>query len=425
MVETATVSTPELKPVSPPYLISWNLTKRCNLKCGHCYLDSTELDGKTDISTEKAYEIIDSIASLSPGAMLILTGGEPLLRPDIFNLAARAADSGLTPVLGTNGTLIDSVMAEQIKASKIKGVGLSLDSATPLFHDSFRALDGAWAKTLKAAELLHARSMDFQLQFTVMRENMQELQAVIELAIATKARAVNIFFLVCTGRGSDRTDLTPEQYEEALNLVAKAEIKYRGRLMVRARCAPHILRITEEMGNKTSLAGATAGCIAADGYLRIAPDGGLTPCPYIPVTEATPNIFSKSNMPERLSDIWKNGKDFQLLRSGAAGGKCSGCDYEVECGGCRARALATSGDLLGEDPLCAYDSSVKTGKNSVKEENENGETVWTDEATERLNAVPPFLKVMVKAGVERYARHLGQKIVTPELMQELKGKTGM
>ena len=180
---------PNTSAETPPYLISWNLTKRCNLKCGHCYLDAADLDGGTDISTEQAYEIIDSITPLSPGGMLILTGGEPLLRPDIFDIAAYAAKNGLTPVLGTNGTLIDSNIARQIKLSKIKGVGLSIDSATPHFHDTFRALNGAWDSTLKAVKLLRSHSVDFQFQFTVMQENIEQLQAVIELAAESGARA--------------------------------------------------------------------------------------------------------------------------------------------------------------------------------------------------------------------------------------------
>ncbi len=420
----ALTSSTVIKKQAPPYLISWNLTKRCNLRCDHCYLNSTELNGGSDISTAEATGIIDSVAALSPGAMLILTGGEPLLRPDIFDIASYAADSGLTPVLGTNGTLIDEQTIKQIKASNIKGVGLSLDSVTPLFHDRFRALKGAWAKTLGAAALLHEHAIDFQFQFTVMRENMDQIQDVIELAAVTNARAINIFFLVCTGRGSDRTDLTPEEYEAALHLIAEAESKFRGRLMVRARCAPHILRIADETNigkiDKTSEAGSTAGCIAADGYLRIAPDGEVTPCPYIPVENSTPNIFT-----ENIKDIWEKGEDFQLLRSSSLGGKCGECDYSLECGGCRARALATTGNIMGEDPLCAYEPPRKSGNLDIKEKKKEEKTEWSEEAIKRLDAVPPFLQTMVKTGVERYARHRGLNIITPEVMKELKGKTGM
>src|SRR3990172_7047369 len=163
----------------PPFLVSWNLTKRCNLKCDHCYLDSTEIDGTSDISTNDAKTIIDEISSLNPNALLIMTGGEPLLRQDFFSLAEYASNNGLMVVVGTNGTLIDDSAAKELLKSGVKGVGISIDSITPDYHDSFRGIAGAWEKTVKGMEVLKKYGIPFQTQFTIAKANKQELEQVI------------------------------------------------------------------------------------------------------------------------------------------------------------------------------------------------------------------------------------------------------
>ncbi len=402
-----------------PFLISWNITKRCNLRCEHCYLDAAELEGGDDVSTEEAMGFVDQIASVNPQAMLILTGGEPLLRPDCFDIAAYAAQKGLTVVLGTNGTLIDGKTIKNIKDSGIRGVGISLDSAAPGYHDGFRGLEGAWSMTLEGIRHLRKNNIDFQLQLTVTRTNRKDIPSIIELAHREGARAVNIFFLVCTGRGQNMTDLTPLEYESVLEELVKAEEVYRDRIMVRARCAPHILRIASKKSPESPLLkGETSGCIAARGYLRISPEGFVTPCPYMPVTEKSGSLRSLS-----LSEIWNDDPTFRALRSPVYNGTCSRCEFNELCGGCRARALATSGDLMGEDPWCDYEPDDRPRPKTPK----NGEDVdglWTDEARERLGKVPPFLRAMVKRGIERYARTKGLKKITPEIMSELRKRTG-
>lgn len=400
-----------------PFLISWNVTKRCNLKCSHCYLDSDELSGGGDLPTGSAFKIVREVSSLSPGAMLILTGGEPLLRPDIFDIASSAADSGLTVVVGTNGTLIDRETVERLKASGVKGVGLSLDSSGPAYHDRFRGQEGSWEKTIHAMGLLKRHGLDFQIQFTVTRENRAELPGVVSIAADSGARALNVFFLVCTGRGQEMTDLTPEEYEAALAYVLGVEREYADRLLVRARCAPHILRIASKIDPESPLLkGGTSGCIAGTGYLRISPEGGVTPCPYIPSDEGTPNVNDID-----LETIWNGSPRFKALRTSGYGGRCGDCEYDELCGGCRARALATTGDLMGEDRWCLYEPGDKEDK---KARDKKVGPEWTIEAAERLNNVPSFLRAMVRAGVERYARKKNIDEITPELMTMIKRRAG-
>lgn len=401
-----------------PYLISWNITRRCNLSCAHCYLDSTALDGAGDITTEEAMRFVDEITSLNPGAMLVLTGGEPLLRPDIFEITGYAASGGLTVFLGTNGTLLDEAAALRLVRSGVKGVGVSIDSLTPSYHDSFRGVEGAWEKAVNGVEALKGAGLDFQIQFTITKDNRNELPQIIDFSRRRGARALNIFFLVCTGRGQELTDLDQSAFESTLREIAEARSFSNNGLMIRARCAPQFLRVLSESDPESPLLrGATSGCIAGKNYLRISPDGHVTPCPYIPADGNSPNLSGKG-----LVEIWREDKQFISLRDHALEGPCGGCAYEKLCGGCRARAVAGSKDLMGEDPSCGYPSREETRRALRDEEQTLKEAVWTDEARERLERVPEFLRGMVAAGVERYALAKGIKEITPEVMSELKSR---
>ncbi|MEE9613637.1 MAG: SPASM domain-containing protein, partial [Thermodesulfobacteriota bacterium] len=249
-------------------------------------------------------------------------------------------------------------------------------------------------------------------------DNHREVPKVIELARGKGARAVNIFFLVCTGRGQDVTDITPEQYEEVLTYLVEAERELEGEMMVRARCAPHILRIASQKNPESALLkGETSGCIAATGYLRVSPEGFVTPCPYIPESA----VSKWSNLKEKsLREIWDTEPMFLALRERKYTGRCGDCEFNDICGGCRARSLAASGDLMGEDPWCSYEPEDKKDRAPAPAV----DPVWTDAAMVRLKKVPIFLRPMVKRGLERYAKNRRLKEITPEIMAELKGRTG-
>lgn len=388
----------------PPFLISWNITRRCNLKCAHCYLDAKELSGEDELTTVEAKKALDRISATSPQAMLILTGGEPLLRPDIYYIAEYASSLGLTVVIGTNGTTIKAGSIKRLIDAGVKGFGLSLDSAESFRHDRFRGMAGAWARTMEAVEILRSNGCDFQLQFTATRENRDEIPGIIRLAEEKGAKAVNVFFLVCTGRGQEMTDLTPKEYEEVLRYIARAGKDYKGRLLVRARCAPHFVRIASEEGIDS--ASFTSGCIAGKGYLRVSPDGFVTPCPYIPVNAGSLNIKDFG-----LDHILTNDPAFKLLNRADQNGPCKDCEFAVSCGGCRARALASTGDLMGADPWCGYVPEKKAAPSSPS---------WSVEAEERLKKIPVFLRPMVRRGVEAYARKKGLCEITPEVMAVIK-----
>lgn len=409
-----------------PYIISWNLTRRCNLRCEHCYLNSTERDVGDYTCTERGIKTIDQIAELNSNAMLILTGGEPLLRDDLTELVFYATSKGLTVFLGTNGTLMNRKIAGELETAGLKGAGVSLDSATPEYHDKLRGEPGAWKKAIAGIGALKVAGIYFQVQFTVTRGNLDQIPYIIELAESLGARAVNFFFLVCTGRGQEMTDITSIEYEETLKYLLKAEKEYRGRILVRARCAPHFIRVAgEEDPESALLKGDTSGCIAGTGYLRITPEGFVTPCPYMPADDSVAKRLDLNKL--SLKEIWFDSGLFRSLRDPKLQGKCGECDYDTLCGGCRARALASGEGLMGTDPWCEYDPPKGAKKSREAKAAKDGKRwipVWSLEAVRRLNRVPDFLKPMVREGVEQFARSRNITEITPEIMKELKDRTG-
>lgn len=400
-----------------PFLISWNVTKRCNLRCAHCYLDASDLESKSgELSASESFKLIDEISLLAPGGMLILTGGEPLVREDIFDLAGYASGKGLYVVLGTNGTLLTDNIVSRLKEQGVKGVGISIDSLSPSSHDAFRGLQGSWEKMVAGIDILSRHGMEFQLQFSVNKNNQHEIESVVEFAYEKGARAMNVFFLVCTGRGQDLADISPQQYEKVLLQLADMDKKYSGKMIVRGRCAPHFLRVVKQRDPESPvMKGATSGCIAGTHYFRITSDGDVTPCPYMSTVAG--NVRKKN-----LSEIWQDSGIFHILRNPSYNGRCADCEFSDVCGGCRARALAANGDLMGEDPWCEH--KPEEGKRADKKS--AGDILWEDGAAERLNNVPLFLRSMVKMGLEQYARAKGLSHITPAMMEEMRKrvKTG-
>lgn len=222
-----------------PYLIALNLTKRCNLKCAHCYLDATTKAGgaSDELTTEESFRLIDQIAEVNRGCLLVITGGEPLVRPDILDIARYAVAKGFIVVFGTNGMLINDRMAKTLVEIGVMGVGISIDSLDKEKHDRFRGVPGAWEDAVAGIEACKRNGLQFQVHFSAQPMNYQELPQVIDWAHGLGARVVNIFFMVCTGRGEELTDITPTQYEEVLTYLVDCQDKYKD-MLVRARCAP-------------------------------------------------------------------------------------------------------------------------------------------------------------------------------------------
>ncbi len=410
-----------------PQTISWNLTRLCNLGCAHCYLDAKARTGNTreELDTEECLRVIDEIHALNPEALVIMTGGEPLLRPDILDLCRYAAERGLWVVMGTNGTLLDSAMAKALKRVGVMGVGISIDSLAREAHDRFRGKTGAWRKAVDAIHRAKEADLETVIQVSLAPWNIGELPAFVEWAHQKGARAVNFYFLVCTGRGQDQTGLSPEACEEAYHRLYELQCRYRGSLLVNAKCAPQFQRfIHQQDANSPHLRAFQGGCPAATSYLRIGPRGEVTPCPYIPT--AGGNL-----MEQPLDVIWATGEAFMTLRNrDGLGGRCGSCEYRVVCGGCRARALAEHGDLLAEDSSCSYGPTASSaqaitlpaGATYFQEAPAGEEVPWTAEAQAILAKIPPFVRGMVKSRMERHAVKQGLPQITAGMLREIREK---
>lgn len=393
-----------------PYLVALNLTERCNLACDHCYLDARHLKegGRDELSTADLKRVLSEIAEVGPEAMVVLTGGEPTLRPDLPELAAHASGLGLMVVVGTNGMSLTRARVETLQQAGVAGVGISVDSLIPETHDTFRGLTGAWARTMAGIDACQDAEMPFQIHFSATDETAGEIDDMVGFARASGAMVLNVFFMVCTGRGEKYSGISAEKYDQVLRRVARAAREEK-RLMVRAKCAPHFKRIAIEMDPDWPITAAhgydAGGCIAATRYARVTPNGEVTPCPYM-------ENSAGSLRDQSFRDIWNDAPVLNALRMPKLEGRCGACEFQKLCGGCRARPLAEIGNMMGEDSLCTYQpqggaviTPMMPGAQAMN---------WSDAAETHIARVPGFVRRMVRRRAEDYVREQGRSIVTKQ-----------
>jgi len=358
---------PPLHPGGPPpaasengvpalRLLAWETTRRCNLSCLHCRAVAEDHLYPDELTTEEGEALLKDVATLGP-AVIILTGGEPLLRPDIFHLARFGADLGLRMVMAVNGTLLTQDIARRLKEAGIKRLSISIDGPDAASHDAFRGQIGAFAGALAGIEAAKKAGLNFQINTTVTRSNLPQLEALAQLAVKLGAVGLHIFLLVPTGRGRALLSeiITAAEYEDVLNWFA--EQKGNLPLELKATCAPHYYRVirqkAKEKGEKIEfvthgLDAVTKGCLGGQGFAFVSHVGQVQPCGYLEL--------SAGNVKEKpFSRIWRESELFQRLRNpDLLKGKCGACEFRRVCGGCRARAFEVFGDELAEEPLCLY-----------------------------------------------------------------------
>jgi radical SAM protein with 4Fe4S-binding SPASM domain len=426
-----------------PYVISWNLTYRCNLACEHCYLDAggtplvdtANFADRSELGTEECFKVIDEISTFAPECLTILTGGEPLLRRDILEIVQRAAERGLWVVVGTNGVRITENLGRRLADAGARGLSLSLDALDPDRHDRFRRVRGAWQNTVEGAGILNRAGLPFIVQTTAGSHNLGELDAIADFAHDRLAAKVwNLYFLVPTGRGQFVSDITPAQYDEVLASLYRIQTKYKGRMLVNAKCAPHYIKtVLENQGSQIrTYSGGAGGCPAGTHYMGIRPNGDVTPCPYLPV-------FAGTLRTSRLADLWTSSELFtDIRRRTSLGGRCGECELNAHCGGCRARAYGMTGDVMSEDPLCTHTPGTFAGSQvltlpALSERSESKGTIqyglespktieWDPAAAERMKKIPAFVRGMVTRAVEDSCRKNGIARVTVEELERIRAR---
>ena len=341
----------------PLKMVAWELTRGCNLACVHCRASAERGPYPGELSTKECLRVMDEIASISK-PVIILTGGEPLLRTDIFDLASYGSKKGFRMVMATNGTLITEEMIREMKVSGIQRISVSMDGPNAETHDAFRKVSGAFEGSLRGIEIAKKGGLEFQINTTITQANLHLIAEILRLAVVLGAAAHHIFLLVPTGRGRDLKDqeISGLDYEKTLHWFY--EQRDQVPLQLKATCAPHYYRILRQRAKKEGkkilqqsegLDATTRGCLGGISFCFISHIGQVQPCGYLEVNSG--NVREKS-----LQEIWAISEIFQNLRNtDGYQGKCGRCEFRKVCGGCRARAYESFGDYMAEEPYCIYE----------------------------------------------------------------------
>lgn len=342
--------------IKAPRIIAWEITRSCNLSCAHCRASAEFGAYPGELSLDEIKKVIDNIATIS-NPIIILTGGEPLLRPDIWDIIDYCHEVGVMPVVGTNAVLVTEEVAQKLKDHRIPRISVSIDFPTAEEHDKFRGIEGAFDASIQGIKNAKAAGVGVQVNTTVTKLNGHKVAEIHDLAEALGVDAFHIFMLVPTGRGSDmlELELEPQEYEEVLTWAYHRQKT--SPLHFKPTDSPHYYRIIRQLakaeGKKVTreeygLDAMTRGCLGGITFCFISHVGDVQPCGYFDM--------QLGNVKEQLfSDIWTESKVFNDLRDySLLKGKCGACEYKGVCGGCRARALEVTGDYLAAEPYCAY-----------------------------------------------------------------------
>ncbi len=336
--------------------MAWEITRNCNLSCIHCRAAATMGPHTGELDTASCLRLLDQIAEIGT-PIVILTGGEPLLRSDIFEVASYGTEKGLRMVMAPNGTLITEPLAKQMATAGIKRISISLDGATKESHDAFRGVDGAYEGALRGIRLAREAGIEFQINTTITKANLEQIPHIQAVAVELGAVAHHIFLLVPTGRGKYILDqeISAAEYEQTLNWFY--DQRETTPLQLKATCAPHYYRILRQRAKQEGksvtfkthgLDAVTRGCLGGTGFCFVSHRGVVQPCGFL-------NLNCGDVTAQSFADVWHHSENFLALRNfDNLKGKCGRCEFRKVCGGCRARAYEATGDFLAEEPLCNY-----------------------------------------------------------------------
>ncbi|MBI2958282.1 MAG: radical SAM protein [Chloroflexi bacterium] len=349
--------------VPGPRIVAWELTRSCNLYCAHCRASATSGAYPGELSTRECFAIVDQLKGMGK-PMLILTGGEPLLRPDFFDLANYASRKGFRVTVGCNGTLLTGEVAQKMARVPIARVAVSLDFPTAELQDNFRGLKGAYDGVLQGMTNARGAGVPVQVNATVTKMNAPYLEELVRIALDVGAVAFHPFLLVPTGRGKglEKEELPPSEYERILRWICEKQVELEGRLLFKPTDAPHFARVRLQYrkecglpahagmpaGHPGAMSVMTGGCLAGTGFCFISHVGKLQGCGYL-------DIEAGDLKRQTFREAWEGSPVFRDIRDvSRLKGKCGRCEFKKVCGGCRARAYETTGDYLDEEPYCVY-----------------------------------------------------------------------
>jgi radical SAM protein with 4Fe4S-binding SPASM domain len=355
--------------VQPPFMVSYSITTKCNLKCKHCYSDSVDQAAPDELSTGEAFRLIDDLSRWGIG-LLIIDGGEPLCREDLLDIVKYASSKGIRTTIGSNGTLIDEEMARKMVDAGVMAVAISVDGVDAVTHDSFRGVDGAFERTLRGIEACRNSGLPFQLNMVIRKDNLSQLEGMLRLAVDLGANAAEVFDLVAAGRAKDECKelvLSLEERKVAMEQLAGAQEDYP--IVIRVPgCPMYPLLLQQkqiqprhfpkEMLRRVPY--YERGCAAGMpmGYIMVLSNGEVNPCMLLQVRLG--NIREQS-----IISIWENSPILaQLRQRELLKGECGACSYKTTCSGCRGRAYEETGDMMATDPGCwlAPEVSKEGGK---------------------------------------------------------------
>jgi radical SAM protein with 4Fe4S-binding SPASM domain len=330
-----------------PKIIAFEVTRRCRYECKHCRANAGPQE-QTELTTQQCKKIISSLARFAK-PMLIFTGGEPMERPDIYELIGYAKMRGMRIVMATCGYLLDEAAMARLKKAGVSALSFSIDGSSADTHDKFRQNEGAFNTAVRAAQLARQMKMPFQINTTLRKLNAGEIIGIAELVKRLGAMCLDVFILVPTGRGSEIDDavLDPVQYEELLGELVG--IKLKGDIKIRVTCGPAFARVCDQ-AKARGLTDHPQGCMGGKGFGFISWRGDVQTCGFLDI--------SAGNLVENgfnFRKIWVESKFLNDIRNvETLKGKCGRCEFVGTCGGCRARALTMLGDYKASDPVCGY-----------------------------------------------------------------------
>ncbi len=351
---------PSDKEIQKPEVIAFEVTQKCRFDCKHCRAGKNYDPKRKEMSTYPCKMIMKSISDYVSDCVVILTGGEPMERKDIVELVEFGTKQDLKMAMATCGYLLDEENIKELKKAGLRAFSFSIDFATPEKHDEFRNVAGAFDLAMKAIELAKSENIRFQINTTVTKSNLDELEEICRLAEDMGAYCYNPFILVPTGKGSALKDevLDKEEYEKLLNELY--EIKQKSPIMLRVTCGPQFSRICHERKVDDKKITPQKGCLAGTGFAFISYKGDVQTCGFLNISAG--NLLENGF---NFRKIWEDSVFLNQMRELAGyKGKCGFCDYLQKCGGCRARAYAITGDYLAPDPVCDY---ISKGKESDQE----------------------------------------------------------